>query len=104
MELYRQCNVFERCLSFYESPGLSRDTKKKVIHLLYRASEVGGSTTLITRVGIISWIQAQIDVGDDNDVILRQVMRHLVDSCDRERVEKWGGKALVEAVKQMQIE
>jgi nucleolar pre-ribosomal-associated protein 1 len=106
MELYRQCNVFERCLSFYESPGVTRDMRTKILHLVYRSSEVGGSTTLITRAGILSWIQSQVHAarGDGSDVILRLLMRHLYDSCDRERVEKWGGKALAEAVEQMKIE
>lgn len=104
MELYRQCNVFERCLSFYESPGIGREIKMKILHLVYRASEAGGSTTLITRAGIMDWIKVQVALKDGHDVILRQLMRHLFDSCDRDRVEKWGGQSVVEAVEQMKLE
>ena len=104
MDLYRRCNVFERLLAFYASVGTKRDIRRKILHLVYRSSEVGGSTTLITRAGIIGWIQAQVSHKDGNDVILRQLMRRLYETCDQERVEKWGGMALAKTVERVKLE
>ncbi|KAL4940857.1 hypothetical protein BDV06DRAFT_195730 [Aspergillus oleicola] len=99
MEIYRRANVFERVLSFYESPGAGFTAKRKVLHLIYRSSQVQGGTTLITRAGIVSWIQSQLPGVNGRDAsTLTAMAQSLYQSADHDRVEKWSGGAVVRAV------
>ncbi|KAL2003527.1 hypothetical protein VTN02DRAFT_3512 [Thermoascus thermophilus] len=99
MEIYRRANVFERVLSLYNSPTLGQTTRKKILHLIFRATQVGGSSTLITRAGAISWIESQLAGMDSNsDATTRALTRAIYDSCDRERVDRWSGACVPRAV------
>ncbi|PGH26828.1 hypothetical protein AJ80_01407 [Polytolypa hystricis UAMH7299] len=94
MDLYRRANVFERVLSLYNSPGLSDSLRKKILHLLFRAVEVGGSTTLVTRSAALSWIQSQVSNPDVHGGVLQKLARDMFESCDREWIDRWSGSAL----------
>jgi nucleolar pre-ribosomal-associated protein 1 len=90
MELYRKANVFERILSLYTSPQVSTKIQHKIIQVVYRAVQVGGSMTLITRAGVLSWIDIQLAVtkGQDTGVLL--ALKSAIDgSIDRMEVEAW---------------
>ncbi|KAL4993760.1 ribosome 60S biogenesis N-terminal-domain-containing protein [Aspergillus recurvatus] len=102
MEIYRRANVFERVLSFYDSPGAGFSAKKKILHLVYRSTQVQGSTTLITRAGIISWIQSQLPAVAGRDVsTLTAMAESLYQSSDHDRTAKWSGGAVLRAVEQI---
>ncbi|KAI9827209.1 MAG: hypothetical protein M1832_005346 [Thelocarpon impressellum] len=63
MDIYRRSNVFERFLSLYITPHLPHKLKMKIASLLVRAANTeGGSTTLITRAGVLSWIEVPEDI------------------------------------------
>lgn len=99
MEIYRRANVFERVLAFYDSPGAGFSAKRKILHLLYRAVQVQGSTTLITRAGIISWIQSQLPVVTGRDAsTLTAIAQSLYQSSNNDRTANWGGDAVSRAV------
>ncbi|OCL14143.1 hypothetical protein AOQ84DRAFT_309448 [Glonium stellatum] len=89
MEIFRARNIFERILSFYTSPICWFRIKEKILRLLFRATAVGGSTTLITRSGILSWIQAQIALKDGHEVMLKQLALRLFATCDQAKVHDW---------------
>ncbi|KAI9724127.1 MAG: hypothetical protein M1812_000846 [Candelaria pacifica] len=91
MDVYRIRNVFERLLSLYSSPFLSPSYKRKILTMIARATFAEGSTTLITRSGVYSWIKAQISVGGPNDVILKRLATRLWETCEQERVSEWSG-------------
>ena len=93
MELYRKANVFERTLSLYSSPHVASQARTKVLQIMYRAIQVGGSMTLITRVGILSWLDIQLtEVGSDAAVLL--ALKALVEnSCDRQEVDGWKSRS-----------
>lgn len=100
MEIYRRANVFERLLSLYQSPGLNDSARRKILHIVYRAAQVGGSTTLITRAAIMSWIQvqaAETEKGKDA-ALLGALARTLYDTSDRERVDAWSGGTVERAL------
>ncbi|KAH8434074.1 NPA1/URB1 family protein [Aspergillus melleus] len=102
MEIYRRANVFERAFAFYESPSTSVSVKRKILHLIYRSTQVQGSTTLITRAGIVSWIQSQIPVvGAKEASSFSAITNSLHESSDKERVAKWSGGAVGKAVGNM---
>ncbi|KAL4907565.1 hypothetical protein BDW74DRAFT_189852 [Aspergillus multicolor] len=102
MEIYRRANVFERVLSFYDSPGAGFSAKKKILHLVYRSTQVQGSTTLITRAGIISWVQTQLPAVTGRDAsTLTAMAQSLYQSADNDRTGTWSGGAVQRAVEQI---
>ncbi|PIG82559.1 ribosome biogenesis protein Urb1 [Aspergillus arachidicola] len=104
MGIYRRANVFERALSFYESPGPSLPSKRKILHLLYRSTQVQGSTTLITRAGIVSWIQSQIPALAGKEVPTFTAMAFsLYESSEQDRVMKWSGGSVAQAVENIAV-
>ncbi|KAE8168289.1 ribosome 60S biogenesis N-terminal-domain-containing protein [Aspergillus tamarii] len=104
MGIYRRANVFERALSFYESPGPSLPSKRKILHLLYRSTQVQGSTTLITRAGIVSWIQSQIPALSGKEVPTFTAMAFsLYESSEQDRVMKWSGGSVAQVVENIAV-
>ena len=90
MELYRKANVFERILSLYCSPQGSTKLRRKVLQVVYRAVQVGGSMTLITRAGILSWLDLQLAVAKGLDTGVIQALKSAVDSSsDSAEIEAW---------------
>lgn len=103
MEVYRRANVFERILSLYQSPSLGPAARRKILHIVYRATQVGGSTTLITRAGVISWIQVQASNAGPKEVAqLAALAQALYETCDRERVDSWSNGTLGQVVDEIQ--
>ncbi|KAF2744297.1 hypothetical protein M011DRAFT_470710 [Sporormia fimetaria CBS 119925] len=103
MEIFRTKNIFERLLSFYVSASCSVLAKEKIVRLLLRAAAVGGSTTLITRCGILSWIQIQLVNSDRRQGLLRRLAEKVWENCDKEKVREWSGgtmEACVAAITQ----
>ncbi|KAJ5177558.1 Nucleolar pre-ribosomal-associated protein 1 N-terminal [Penicillium coprophilum] len=105
MEVYRRANVFERILSLYQSPTLVPGARRKILQIVYRAAQVGGSTTLITRSGVISWIQIQAAEADAKEAAqLAALARALYEKCDRERVDAWSNGTLGRVVDEIQAQ
>lgn len=102
MDIYRRANVFERVLSFYESPNTGVTAKRSILHLLYRATQVQGSTTLITRAGIVSWIQSQVAAVNEKEAAVFSAMaQSLHQTSDQDRAAKWSGGAVTQVVKRI---
>jgi nucleolar pre-ribosomal-associated protein 1 len=89
MELFRAKSIFERVLGFYSTPSCGFSTKEKILRLLFRAAAVAGSTTLITRSGILSWIQGQLTLKDGHQARLRQLVSRVWETCDQQKVLEW---------------
>ncbi|GIK00006.1 hypothetical protein Aspvir_004019 [Aspergillus viridinutans] len=99
MDIYRRANVFERVLSFYDSPSVGVSAKRKILHLLYRSTQVGGSTTLITRAGVVSWIQTQLPVVNTKEAATFAAMADTLRlTADQDRVTKWSGGAVAQVI------
>ena len=99
METYRRSNIFERLLTVAASPSLPTSCGEKVLHLLYRCTYVDGSTTLITRCALLSWIQSELAVGTQNEAdrfLLRSVAKRAYETCDRSKVDEWSGGSAVD--------
>jgi len=101
MELYRRCGVFERILSLSASPSTSKTCIEKIIQLLYRCSLVGGSTTLVTRFGVMSWIESQQAMNGPHHVPLKNLASQILKTCEVNHVQDWSGGALARAVEKM---
>ncbi|KAF1944335.1 hypothetical protein EJ02DRAFT_398473 [Clathrospora elynae] len=98
MELFRRSNIFEQLLSHYGSRSCSVSAKDKIVKLLLRATHVGGSTTLITRCGLITWIQMMLDSHDSRHRVLRTLASRVYETCDQEKVATWSSGTIGETV------
>lgn len=91
MEIFRTRNIFEMLLSHYASPSCAISAKEKMVRLLLRAvsEQVGGATTLITRCGLLSWVDMRLANGDHRGRQLKAVARRCWETCDKEKVKEW---------------
>lgn len=89
MEAFRKSNAFEQLLSFYASRSCNATCKEKIVRLLLRATAVGGSTTLITRCGLVSWIQMCLNSQDPRQKMLKVLAQRVYETCDQGRVGEW---------------
>ncbi|KAI8942533.1 hypothetical protein NX059_000595 [Plenodomus lindquistii] len=101
MELFRRSNIFEQLLSHYSSRSCAVAAKEKIVRLLLRATHVGGSTTLITRCGLMPWIQIMLDGHDSRHRALRLLASRAYETCDQEKVAQWSSDAMRDIVKLM---
>ena len=88
LDIMRKSGVFERVMALYSSPAASEHlVKRRVLELLYRATCIeGGSDTLITRAGVLSWL----DIAQDGS-ICRTLRKRVLETCDAKRVHEWSG-------------
>jgi len=92
LDLYRKRNVFGNCLNVYNSPYTSEKEKEKIIELLWNAAGIeGGGTTLITRNGIISWIENQLSrvLSVENRILMKRLGTRLFESAAKEHINEW---------------
>lgn len=89
MEAFRKSNVFEQLLSFYASRSCNASCKEKIVRLLLRAAAVGGSTTLVTRCGLISWMQICLSNQDPRQKMVKVLAQRVHETCDQGRVAEW---------------
>ncbi|KAK5998212.1 putative C14G10.02-like protein [Cladobotryum mycophilum] len=83
---------FEKILAVGSNPYLRSNLRVRILRIIYRATCIaGGSTTLITRFGLLSWLDAQraaCKVAEDADVyggLIQRAWR----TCDQARVTAW---------------
>ena len=91
LEILRRAGVFERVMSLYSSPGAGthKQVKEKVLEVIWRATHVdGGSTTLITRTGVLSWLD-MVKPGEKS--VEAALKKRIVETCDRAKIEEWSG-------------
>lgn len=89
MEIFRTRNMFERMLALYCAPFASNALKERIVRLVWRATFVEGSTTLITRSGVMGWLQAQMAIKDKNAALLKRLSERLYETCAKDRVDEW---------------
>ena len=91
LEILRKTGVFERVMSLCSSPGavVHKRVRQKVLEMIWRATFVdGGSTTLVTRTGVLAWIDIMIEGSDSVEAELK---KRVLETCDRVKIEEWSG-------------
>ena len=76
------------------SPILRQGLQRKIILLLFRATHVQGSTSVITRSSLLSWAQVRafmkrIDFAETNDPIMGKLIQECFNTCDKGRIDAW---------------
>jgi nucleolar pre-ribosomal-associated protein 1 len=67
------------------------------LKVVYRVAAVGGATSLVTRTGVLAWLEMREKVGDVEGVTLEVLKRKVMDGIDEARVEVWSKGALTAA-------
>ncbi|RMY01236.1 hypothetical protein D0866_15819 [Hortaea werneckii] len=91
LDILRQGGTFEKVTALYSSPGASRHraAREKVLELLYRATCVeGGSTALVTRAGVLAWLDMVSPADDPTGAMLKRKVR---ETYDETKVNQWQG-------------
>lgn len=94
LEILRRAGVFEQVMSLCDSPGAeaNKAIQEKVLELLWRATFVeGGSTTLVTRTGVLSWLGMR---RKGNDGLPSRIRERILETCDSEKIVEWSGLAI----------
>ncbi|KAL2761140.1 hypothetical protein ACRALDRAFT_1078420 [Sodiomyces alcalophilus JCM 7366] len=96
LSVFHHKKWFEKILGLAANPYIRTNLVTRVLRIVYRATEIeGGSTTLVTRFGIVSWLEAQEAVrlerggSEDEARLLRALRRRVWETCDQERVGRW---------------
>ncbi|CRK27478.1 hypothetical protein BN1723_013982, partial [Verticillium longisporum] len=89
---------FEKILALAANPYLRTNLTTRVLRVVYRATCVeGGSTTLATRFGVVSWLAAQeAGSGGDEAALCRALRRRVWETCDQARVGAWSRGGIAE--------
>ena len=97
LEILRRGATFEKVTALYSSPGAARHkvVRQSVVELLYRATCVdGGSASVITRAGVLAWLDMVTSSRDDLTSLTKG---RVVETMDSEKLRQWTavGAALV---------
>lgn len=92
LSIFHKKRWFEKIFTLGSNPYLRSNLRTRILRLLYRATCLeGGSTTLVTRVGILSWLDAQraaCEVSDEAEVYA-MLMKRVWETCDQAKVKAW---------------
>ncbi|KAM6508966.1 hypothetical protein FSOLCH5_011971 [Fusarium solani] len=90
--IFHRKRWFEKILALGANPYLRVNLRTRLLRIIYRASCIeGGSTTLVTRFGILGWLDAQraASVGGEEVDVLAALMRRIWETCDQQKVKAW---------------
>ncbi|KAI3338681.1 ribosome 60S biogenesis N-terminal-domain-containing protein [Ustulina deusta] len=90
--LFHKRKVYERLFALVINPYVGINLRIQVLRVLYRTSCIaGGSDTVITRFGAVSWLVAQkaATVDDMEKRVYQAMARRLWETCDQKRIAIW---------------
>lgn len=88
LDVLRRGNVFEKAMALWSSPGAvsHKFIRERVLELLFRATCVeGGSNVLVTRSGVLSWLEA----ADVEERVAKKLRERILETCEVGRFEAW---------------
>ncbi|KAL1902597.1 hypothetical protein Sste5346_001039 [Sporothrix stenoceras] len=127
IDSFRSRRLFEAVVSVASNPYMRAPLRRQILRIVSRVSDIpGGSTTLITRSGIVSWLTALeatratttsnnsrqkaterthgvkggVEGPDEGDEarIVQALLKRLWDTCDHDRVEQWSLHGVQESI------
>ena len=90
--LYRKRSVFGNVLALYTSANTTDRARDKILELLWNAAAVeGGATTLLTRNGVVAWIEQQLGTSsqEEVDLTLKRLAARLWEASAKAHVTEW---------------
>lgn len=104
MATYHHTKLFERLLTLVGSPYMRQNLRVQCLKIIHRATCIaGGSTTLMTRFGIVSWLEAQSAAHGGmagGDVYTALLMR-MWETADQDRVKEWSKEGVSDVLKRI---
>ena len=103
--VFRSKRWFEKILALGANPHLRFNLKTRILRLVYRGTTIeAGSTTLITRFGVISWLDAQraLCTVKDEAAVFAGMMRRVWDTCDQDKVRTWSRGGIPKLIEDME--
>lgn len=82
-------------MDLFASPSAPKSVKDAVLKVVYRIAAVGGATSLVTRTGVLAWLDMRAKVGDVDAATLEVLRRKVTDNLDEARVKTWSKGALM---------
>lgn len=101
MSMYHNTRLFQRLLSLMGNPYMRQSFRTQALKIIYRATCIeGGSTTLVTRFGLASWLEAQssaqgLAAGGDVYVAM---LRRIWATVDKDRVGEWSKQGIRDVI------
>jgi nucleolar pre-ribosomal-associated protein 1 len=93
LEVFRRSGCFEEICTEISNPYMKAGLRARVSKILYRATCIdGGSTTLVTRFGIMSWLEMQRHdyfLTKEERLVVAALKERVWKTCDQERISKW---------------
>ncbi|KAK8868137.1 ribosome 60S biogenesis N-terminal-domain-containing protein [Apiospora arundinis] len=88
--VFHKRKVFERVMVLISNPYMGPNLRTQILRIIYRATTVeGGSDTLVTRFGGVSWLSAQGFTSQTDGDVCRALAKRLCATCSPERLEAW---------------
>jgi nucleolar pre-ribosomal-associated protein 1 len=93
LALFHKKRVFEQLMSLAANPYMRLNLRTQILGILYRATGIeGGSGTLITRFGVLAWLESrQTSAKSDGEDswIYGALVKRVWETADRERALAW---------------
>ena len=92
LALFHKKRVFEQLMSLAGNPYMRPNLRTQVLGILYRATSIeGGSGTLMTRFGVMAWLESRqaASSGGDEQWIYPALTKRVWETADRERALAW---------------
>lgn len=102
MGVFHQTRWFEKVFAAACNPYMKTGLRNRAFRVLYRATCIeGGSTTLVTRFGVLGWLEELrvSEVGREEGAVIAALMKRVWDTCDRGHVGKWSRGAIPEMMR-----
>lgn len=72
---------------------------KGVIKILYRCALVGGSTTMVTRCGVLSWLDVQLSAKGELHTMYVELSITIKRLADDVKLLAWGGSSILKRLR-----
>ncbi|KFX97605.1 hypothetical protein O988_04766 [Pseudogymnoascus sp. VKM F-3808] len=99
LAIFHKRRVFEKALGLYSNVYMADNLREKILQIVWRATEIeGGSETLLTRFGVVSWLKAQVTLEGKRGLTAQILLERLVSTCSEERLKGWSGQSAEEII------
>lgn len=92
LALFHKKRVFEQLMSLASNPYMRPNLRTQILGILYRATSIeGGSGTLITRFGVMAWLESRhaASAGNDEEWIYPALIKRVWQTADQDRALVW---------------
>jgi nucleolar pre-ribosomal-associated protein 1 len=92
LAIFHKRRVFEKILGLYGNPYVKQELRMKILQVIWRATDIeGGSETLLTRFGVVSWLKSQMAQSERSKLPATVLLERILSTCSKERVKSWSG-------------